>query len=140
MGYIVFLGGFPLLWKSKLISETCLSTTEAEYSALSYCLRDLIPVRRLIFEMAAAMGYTALIHTTIHEDNDACRLLATTRQLSSRTKYYLVKMHHFWEWMEKNEDSVTVTRVKSEKQQADYLTKTLPTAGFLNNRLLTQGY
>jgi hypothetical protein len=140
MGYVIFLGGFPLLWKSKLISETCLSTAEAEYSALSYCLRDYIPVRRLIIEMAQAMGHTDLIHTTIHEDNDAARLLATGQQLSSRTKYYLVKMHHFWEWATRNAKTVKIVRVDTKEQRADYLTKGLPREVFEYIRSLVQGW
>jgi hypothetical protein len=140
MGYVIFLAGFPLIWKSKLISETCLSTAEAEYSALSYCLRDLIPVRRLILEMATAMGCTETIHTTIHEDNDAARLLATNHQLSARTKYYLVKLHHFWEWMTANADTVSIVRVASKQQKADYLTKSLPAEGHGGNRMLAQGF
>ena len=31
MGFVIYLGGFPLLWKSKLIDCICLSTAEAEY-------------------------------------------------------------------------------------------------------------
>ena len=140
MGYIIFLAGFPLLWKSKLISETCLSTSEAEYSALSHCLRDLIPVRRLAFEMAAAMGHTGLIHTTLHEDNDAARLLANSHQLSARTKYYLVKLHHFWEWLNENSETVKIVRVGTKEQRADYLTKGLAREVFEYIRSLVQGW
>ena len=34
-GYVLLLGGFPLIWKSHLQTEISLSTLEAEYSALS---------------------------------------------------------------------------------------------------------
>ena len=34
-GYIVILGGWPIIWKSQLQQSATLSTTEAEYVALS---------------------------------------------------------------------------------------------------------
>ena len=43
--YIVFFNGCPIIWKSKLQTVITLSTTEAEYIALSHSTRDLIPFR-----------------------------------------------------------------------------------------------
>jgi hypothetical protein len=37
-GYILILGGFPLVWKSHLQTEISLSMLEAEYS-VQYCRR-----------------------------------------------------------------------------------------------------
>ena len=45
-GYIMLLGGCPLIWSSKLQFEIALSTMKAEYIALSTALRDLIPLKR----------------------------------------------------------------------------------------------
>ena len=144
MGYIVFLGECPLFWKSKLIPEICLSTSESEYSALSYSLREFIPVRRLMLEMVDKMGLKDVIKlpilTTIHEDNDACRLLAVNQHLSSRTKYFHVKSHFFWGWMKDNEDTVSIVRVDTKQQRADYLTKGLPREVFEFIRALVQGW
>ena len=44
MGYIVRFAGCPITWCSKLIPEIVLSTTEAEYVALSESLRTVIPL------------------------------------------------------------------------------------------------
>ncbi len=144
MGYIIFLGGFPLYWKSKLTQEICLSTSEAEYSALSQCLRDLIPIRRTVIEVARVLNVSEelkkSIITTIHEDNDACRLLATNQHLTSRTKYFHVKHHFFWGWIKENEDTVSIVRVDTKQQRADYLTKGLPREVFEAIRLLAQGW
>ena len=142
MGYIVYLANFPLFWKSKLISCICLSTAEAEYTALSNCLRDFIPVHRVALEMAVVIGIDAGIPTTIYEDNDAARLLATQRYITSRTKYYHVKYHHFWDFMEENKEGkhpVSVERIDTKLQNADYLTKQLPVEGFCENRRRVQG-
>jgi len=45
MGYIIFLGGCPLLWKSQLMSEIVLSTQESKYGALSQALHQLVVVQ-----------------------------------------------------------------------------------------------
>ena len=142
MGYIVYLASFPLFWKSKLISCICLSTAEAEYTALSNCLRDFIPVHRVTLELATVVGITEGIPTTIYEDNDAARLLANNRYITSRTKYYLVKYHHFWSFMEENKEGkhpVSIERVDTTLQDADFFTKQLPVEAFVQNRQRVQG-
>merc|ERR1739836_320304 len=48
--HIITFGGVPLIWKSQLISEICLSTTHAEYVGLSNSLRTLIPLRNMIID------------------------------------------------------------------------------------------
>jgi hypothetical protein len=55
-GYIIKYAGSPLLWKSQLQTEIAMSTTESEYTGLSYALRDAIPVMELLKEMKS-YGY-----------------------------------------------------------------------------------
>jgi hypothetical protein len=50
-GWLVFYAGCPIIWASKLQSQTALSTTEAEYIAMSMALCDVIPIMDLIQEM-----------------------------------------------------------------------------------------
>ena len=42
-GFIIMLGGCPILWKSQLQTEIFFSTLEAEYSALSMSMRTVLP-------------------------------------------------------------------------------------------------
>ena len=42
-GYVIMYSGFPIIWCSKLQTEISLSTTEAEYIALSQSTREVIP-------------------------------------------------------------------------------------------------
>ena len=51
-GYVFTLGNCPVLWVSRLQQETTLSTTEAEYVAMSQAMRDLLPMRQLVLEIA----------------------------------------------------------------------------------------
>ena len=43
-GYIIILGGWPLIWKSKLQDTCATSTTHAEYIALSTSLKTMLPL------------------------------------------------------------------------------------------------
>jgi hypothetical protein len=43
-GFVIMYAGCPLIWVSKLQTEGALSTTEAEYTALSQSMRELIPL------------------------------------------------------------------------------------------------
>jgi hypothetical protein len=54
LGYVtITLGRVPLVWKSQLIQEICLSTTFAEYNSLSQALHVILPIPSLILELAA---------------------------------------------------------------------------------------
>ena len=43
-GFVIMYAGCPILWSSKLQSKISLSTTEAEYIALSQAVREVIPL------------------------------------------------------------------------------------------------
>ena len=46
-GHVICIFGFPLHWQSKLKTEIVLSTTEADYVALSQSLRNVMPLTNL---------------------------------------------------------------------------------------------
>ena len=50
-GYIILYYGCPLIWKSHLQSEIALSSTESEYTGLSYALREAITLLELLEEL-----------------------------------------------------------------------------------------
>ena len=141
-GYLIKLGGCPLLWKSHLQSEISLSTLEAEYSALSSCMRTLIPLKSLIQEVTRAIRLPKLMLATIRcsvfEDNNGALLLATNQRITNRTKYFQVKWHHFWEHVKKG--WIVVKKINTEDQQADFLTKGLSRDLFERNRRSVQGW
>jgi hypothetical protein len=57
-GFVLVYSGCPLLWLSKLQTEVALSTTEAEYIALSQSLCDVIPLLGLLAEL---QGFSLLL-------------------------------------------------------------------------------
>ena len=79
-GWIVCFAGVPITWASKMQTITAMSTTEAEYIALSTSLREVIPLMGLLTEARAhGMSIDDLppkIHCTIFEDNSGALELA----------------------------------------------------------------
>ena len=50
-GYIILYYRCPLIWKSQLQTEIALSSTESEYTGLSYALCEAIPLMSLLNEL-----------------------------------------------------------------------------------------
>ncbi|KAI2507733.1 hypothetical protein MHU86_6732 [Fragilaria crotonensis] len=82
-GYVINYAGCPLLWKSQLQTEIALSTTESEYTGLSYALRDTIPIMELLKELKKN-GYPittakATVHCKVFEDNSGALEMANSQ-------------------------------------------------------------
>jgi len=64
----------PLTWVSRLQTEIALSTTEAEYIALSQAMRDILPARALLKEIGTNLSLSfskkSLIKSKVWEDNN----------------------------------------------------------------------
>ena len=142
-GYIAMLCGCPVLCNSKLQTCTSQSTLEAEYVALSSALRAFIPLKRMVEEMVKNLKCSQLgdatIHARVFEDNQGAFYLATNQRITSRTKYFLVKYHWFWETYDEGR-GFSILKCPTDKQRADYLTKQLPFDLFWNNRKAVQGW
>ena len=97
-GYVIRYMGCPLLWVSKLQTEIALSTTEAEYIALSQSMRDVLPLIELIKEVNMVLqieGQTPAVHCSVFEDNNGALELAKCPKMRPRTKHIALKYHHF---------------------------------------------
>ncbi len=89
----------PRPWASKLQSQVALSTTEAEYIAMSHALRDVIPVMNLLQEMRErefqVICNEPYVYCKVFEDNSGALELARLPKLRPRTKHINVCYHHF---------------------------------------------
>ena len=139
-GYVILLSGFPLIWKSQLQSSIACSTLEAEYTALSYALKALLPIKRLLLEAVGILDIPPSVSTSVRarvfEDNQGAYYLATNHRITNRTRYFLNKWHWFWA----HRDEFEIYKVATHDQLADYFTKPLPRELFDHNRLLVQGW
>ena len=124
-GYIIMYAGCPVSWKSQLQTEIALSSTESEYTGLSYALRDAIQTMELLKEMKK-LGFpirstVPKMHCKVFEDNSGALEMATTHKYRPRTKHLNVKLHHFRDYVTRKE--ISIHPIDTSNQLADYLTK-----------------
>lgn len=130
-GYVIFFMGCPLVWKSKLQTEISLSTTEAEYIALSQAMREVIPLMGILRELEKFKELKNVIPTmkcTVFEDNQSCIKLAKAPRMNPRTKYIALKYHHFRSHVKQG--LVDIEYVDTHDQIADIFTKPLSSTQF----------
>jgi hypothetical protein len=113
---------------------------EAEYCALSYALRILLPIKRTLTEALASLDlpaeFSSSVSCRVFEDNNGAYFLALNHRITNRTRYFLNKWHWFWQ----HASEFQLVKIDSRNQQADYFTKPLSRELFENNRLLVQGW
>ena len=124
-GYIIKFMGCPVVWKSQLQHEIALSSTESEYTGLSYALREAIPIMGLVQEMNEK-GYIPQydqpkVYCQVYEDNSGALEMASVHKYRPRTKHLNVKLHHFRDYVDRGE--IKIAPINSSDQEADYLTK-----------------
>jgi hypothetical protein len=149
-GYVIMFGGCPMVWASKLQREVALSTTEAEYNALSESLREVIQLMQLLDETKVRLRWTTtqappMVHCKVFEDNSGA--LATCKvyednsgalemgklpKMRPRTKHICVRMHHFREHVRKG--LINLHKIPTRYQLADIATKPQPVALFEEQR------
>lgn len=141
-GYVATLAGCPIFWASRLQQIISMSTTEAEYVALSTALREIIPAMNLLKEMKRlgfdVPGCKPKIHCRVFEDNSGALEMASNDKYRPRTKHINCKFHHFRSYVE--DGSITVLAISTLRQAADYLTKPLSHDDLVRHRKKVQGW
>ena len=80
---------------------------------------------------------------TVFEDNHGAVCLANNQRITSRTKYFHVKWHHFWSHVSKDggkDGGIVIADIETHNQRSDYFTKGLSRELFENNRRANQGW
>jgi hypothetical protein len=141
-GYLVLFACCPLLWASRLQTEIALSTTEAEYIALSAALREVIPLIDLCIEAnehgVPIPAEPPSVYCKLFEDNTGAYELATTPKMRPRTRHINVKYHHFRQYVDQK--LIQIFRVDTDQQLADFLTKQCPIKLFRDFRKRVLGW
>jgi hypothetical protein len=108
-GFLFKLVGGPISWGSKKQSSVSLSTSEAEYIALSLAIQEAKWVHRLICEILTAAD-APLPKLVIQEDNQSCIKMTKNPVNHGRAKHIDIKYHVY---------------CSTDKMLADLLTKGL---------------
>jgi hypothetical protein len=117
---------------------------EAEYNALSYAMRSVLPFQRTVEAVAKAVGLgddrVVNFKTTVWEDNAGALTLANMEpgRITPRSKHYAIKYHWFRSHLKPNR--VEIKKIDTNSQKADILTKGLKAFTFQHIRKLLCGW
>jgi len=118
-GYVVLLNGSVISWKSKKQPTVTLSSMEAEYVALTYCVMEIQFVMNLLKEMGVAVDTPVIVN----EDNAGALFLAKNHSLGQRTKHIDIKYHYVRDLIENG--IIEIKYVQTNWNLADIMTKSL---------------
>jgi hypothetical protein len=141
-GYIITYAVCAILWKSQMQTEIALSSTESEYTGVSYALRDAIPIMELLKKLKKKKFPVWLtipnVHCKVFEDNSGALEMATVHKSRPRTKHLNVMLHYFRDYVTQKE--ISIYPIGTSMQLADYLTKAVNWVTLPRHRPLVMGY
>jgi Reverse transcriptase (RNA-dependent DNA polymerase) len=127
-GYVIYFCGAPIAWKSKAGKSVTLSSTEAEYFALSEVTKEIIFVKQVL----ETMGINLVLPILVKVDNVGAIYLSNNYSLSQRTKHIDIRRHFVREFVQ---DGILKTIfVPTDENEADMHTKNTPEEIFLKHR------
>lgn len=116
-GHVILMSNAAISWQSKRQATVALSSTEAEYMAMSAAICEVIWTQQLSSELDA----TPERGTRVLCDNESAEKLALSDAYRPRTKHIDIRYHHM---RQKIQDGVIqIDHVSSAKNVADALTK-----------------
>lgn len=117
-GFAFILAGAPITWEARKQRTIALSSTEAEYMALSEATKEAMYLRDVLNNVGLECDCV-----TLFNDNQGAIKLAQSKNYSSRTKHIDIR-HHFIRHM--CEQSVIYLKyLRTDQMPADVLTKGL---------------
>ena len=110
------------------MKSVVLSTTEAEYMALSEVVKEL----KFIVQLLQTMNIEVELPITVYVDNVGAIWLSNNRTTSDRTKHIDIRTSFVKDYQE--DGKIIIKFVKSEDNEADIFTKNATNAIFQNHQ------
>ena len=123
---IYFMNTF-VFWKSKTQHCVTMSSTEAEYVAMSLCVMEMEFVRQVI----ESTGFEIILPMKLYVDNMGAIDLVTNYSTTGRTKHIDVHYHFLREMIEQG--MLELLFVPADDIVSDIFTKNLPNENFFKH-------
>ena len=117
-GYVFKLAGGSISWRSCKQKSVALSSTEAEYMALSEATKEAIYLRNLLEDLTGKLDCVSL-----YNDNQSAKKLAYNPVLHERSKHIDIRYHFIRDAV--NDNIVEIKYLSTNEMIADILTKSL---------------
>ena len=118
-GFVIYLLGVPISWKSKGMKSVALSSSEAEYVALSEAAKEV----KFIYQVLQSMGVKVKLPIVVRVDNIGAIFMAENVAVSQRTKHIDVRYRFVQEFV--MDGFLKIIFVRTGDNDADIFTKNL---------------
>ncbi|KAG8490319.1 hypothetical protein CXB51_016103 [Gossypium anomalum] len=122
-GYVFTIGGCAISWKATLQTTVALSTTEAEYMAITEACKEAIWLKGLFSELNEDLQIS-----TVFCDSQSAIFLTKDQMFHERTKHIDVRYHFVRDIIARGD--IVVSKISTHENPADMMTKSLPITKF----------
>ena len=109
--------GVPIIWKSKSQRSVTLSSSEAEYVALSEAAKDI----KFVYQLLRSIGIEVTLPITVRVDNVGAIFMSENTSTSGRTKHVDIRYRYVNEMV--LDGFLKIVFVKTKENVADIFTK-----------------
>ncbi len=134
-GHVVFMGGGPVIWRSRVQRTAAQGTCESEYDAMAQCTKALIYVKSVLEEWVGLFISSGRL--SLHGDNTAALDVSSDEGTKKRTKHFERNLHYVRDYVVAGE--IVLRYVPSKENVADIFTKVLDRRSFLLLRAAIMG-
>ena len=127
-GYVLYMAGAPVSWRSTLQKVVAQSTAEAEIIAATDCAKEVIHARLMMKELG--MPEVEKEPTTVYEDNRAAQLMCHNEKSNRGAKHFEIRLRFLQDCVSKFK-SVKFVPIPTDEQIADIFTKPLASDKFI---------
>ena len=116
-GWLIYFQNVPVLWCSRAMRCVTLSSTKAEYVAMSEVVKDVIFLRNILESIGEEVEFPIIVEV----DNTGAIFLGLNRTTGQRTKHIDIRYHYVREYID--DGIVKVVFVSTKENDADIFTK-----------------
>jgi hypothetical protein len=118
-GFVLYLCGVPICWRTKQQRSVTLSSSEAEFVALSEAVKEI----RFVYQLLQEIGIKVELPITVRVDNIGAIFMAENVQVSQRTKHIDTRMRFVNQYVD--DGFIKISFVGTADNDADLFTKNL---------------
>ena len=115
----IMMVGATIVYKMILQRTLALSSTEAEFYALSEAGKLTLYVRSILDELGISQNEA----TSVYEDNQGCLHMTQSQKPTKRTRHVDMRYFAVLDWVE--QDLLSVKKISTHDNSTDVLTKSL---------------
>ena len=116
-GFIIYLLGVPICWRSKGQKGVTLSSSEAEYVAMSEAVKEI----RFVYYLLVSLGIAVKLPIIVRTDNIGAIFMAENASSGVRTRHIDTRYHFIREHLE--DGFIKIIFVRTNDNDADIFTK-----------------